>query len=632
MSPAIPALKSGRLRTLLFSSVLFAHLVAAAGPADAQPQENANVVSVVEAGERRSLLADFPKGPLISMIHETIKDEIHNSTQGIEKQVAKIVAKQIGDQVISDMSNMTSGALNSMGFSNPQQLGQYIGSWAGWLVTILTSAANTVIVHGGGGGGGVGGGGGDDDVIAGPTEGTDEVTVNVAGPGADGEEYGNVSNEAGGGSGAVNAAVLGNVTEADLLRLQGVLRQLHELHEKMPSVGKASASAAAAAGGSPGAAGAAYGSGPTNRTALEEAVSKLVWRALLKKESMTAGDGGDGGGSAVPFRAVADGGDVPVGPVRGLTGTNDLPTDANGNGNDSDGDDGDDAAAAAAAAAALRGALEKNDVAAASEAVAALLDSLRIGDARIATSFDNGSGGGDVITPTSIAVPPAAAASPQLVPLPKARGPKPAKAGGPSRPIRPGPIDGPNVNVGRDLNGRTARSRQLAEASVNKISYGRGKRYADSPDATEDTDAAALDPIELRYSTGSGPGNAYGSEYDTEDTAKTTATASLASDDQVLDFIQALITRVAGPQVAVKVGVDDGGGAAATAAAAAGADAIRTRQAVPFPQVASRSRVDDKPANANVNPIVLPGLQRSGPEISHGGVGKLSAPCPPCRC
>ncbi|GLC41470.1 hypothetical protein PLESTM_001199300 [Pleodorina starrii] len=398
------------------------------------------------AGGRRGILAGFGNGPVMSRIQESLKAELQNTTNDIEDQVAKIVAKQVGDQAVQNMNNITAGALSSMGFDNPAQLGEYIGSWAGWLITVLTTAANTAISGGGGGGGAM---------VA-----TTTTTEAAAGSGGGGGEY----DSGGGGSGAaVEAAAFGNVTETDLLRLQQVLRQLEALQQgNQPQVSELRGTEtqvmpATGSGGSGGG-----GGGAVNRTELESAVAELVWRAMsvhghggngttsLEKTGQ-AGSGGGGVEVNQSSQTMAQGAAF----IRGLAGAKEQAPSLTGGGGGGGG-----GGAAAEATVVLRHALANNDTAAASAAVATLLTSLK--NSKLAAgAVEVGSGGGGGGTaeqatpaaPASTAAAAAASTGPlQLLPLPGARTPKAAANTAAVRAPRPEGRDGPQVNVGRDFN------------------------------------------------------------------------------------------------------------------------------------------------------------------------------------
>ncbi|GIL60740.1 hypothetical protein Vafri_15268, partial [Volvox africanus] len=402
----------------------------AEGPAFVHPHlHDPDIISVTTAGTRRDMLASFGTGPLMSQIQDSIKHDIRSTTHDMEQQVAKLVAKQVGDQVVRDMNNITSGALDAMGFSDPAELGQYIGSWAGWLVTVMTSATNTA----------VGGGGTVVDAAAADAEGTDATFPAVG--------YG-------GGSGATGAET-NDVTEADLLRLKQVLEQLHALERGQQQEQLTTTAALAVATGPSTGRG---GGGAVNRTAVEEAVAQLVWRAVSPVNSSTSesSSGGNSGDAVVPasFKAIATDGS-PVGPIRGLTGASEVNPATDITAADLPDTDGGSNTAALAAAA-LRTALVKNDTATASLAVATLLDSLRSSRNMAAgAESDLIVGGGDVANGAiaSTVSLPTGTARLEVLPLP-ARASTGTQSGT-SRPPRHGPggpNDGPNVKVGRDLN------------------------------------------------------------------------------------------------------------------------------------------------------------------------------------
>ncbi|GIM14310.1 hypothetical protein Vretimale_17191, partial [Volvox reticuliferus] len=183
--------------------------------------------------------------------------------------------------------------------------------------------------------------------------------------------------------------------------------------------------------------------------------------------------------------------------------------------------------------------------------------------------------------------------------------------------------------------------RQLKNASITDVSawLNADSGYGTSGDlGKSDTNSAhaagwPVSPTGLRSSTGSGLGDVYSTEYGPPRRVETNPTSS----DQILDLIQALIDQVTSSDVAVKIGVDGSDGPVT----ADSLDSADMRQAMPYvPIVASAGGSDgttatssqnQKPTNNNVNPIVLPSLQRSGPEITRGASGRPSG-CPPCRC
>ncbi len=73
------------------------------------------------------------------------------------------MAQQVAGQVVADMNNVTSGALSAVGINSKEELGQYLGSWLGWL---LNSLVPTAAAAGGGTGAGAaaGAGGGQQEV------------------------------------------------------------------------------------------------------------------------------------------------------------------------------------------------------------------------------------------------------------------------------------------------------------------------------------------------------------------------------------------------------------------------------------------------------------------------------------
>lgn len=77
-----------------------------------------------------------------------------------EQQVAQLVAQQVAGQVVADMNNVTSGALSAVGINSTEELGQYLGSWLGWLLNSLVPTAAAGGDTGGGAGVAAGAGGG----------------------------------------------------------------------------------------------------------------------------------------------------------------------------------------------------------------------------------------------------------------------------------------------------------------------------------------------------------------------------------------------------------------------------------------------------------------------------------------
>ncbi|KAG2438799.1 hypothetical protein HXX76_005340 [Chlamydomonas incerta] len=116
--------------------------MAASAGGSAAAHGRALLAAAADARAGRASGGGLGSGPLGSRIQGALTQQVKETTSNVENKVASIVADKVAQQVISDMNNVTHGALSAVGLGSKEQLGQYLGSWLGWGLSAVTALAS----------------------------------------------------------------------------------------------------------------------------------------------------------------------------------------------------------------------------------------------------------------------------------------------------------------------------------------------------------------------------------------------------------------------------------------------------------------------------------------------------------